>query len=79
MQTTTIQVVLELELLRAADRTARRIKVNRSALIRDALREHLKRLAQKEREKRDREGYRRIPDDPADARAWASVASWPEE
>jgi len=79
MQTTTIQVVLEPELLRAADRTARRIKVNRSALIRDALREHLKRLAQKERERRDREGYRRIPDQPADARAWASVASWPEE
>jgi len=79
MQTATIQVVLEPELLRAADRTARRIKVNRSALIRDALREHLKRLAQKEREGRDREGYRRIPDQPADARAWASVASWPEE
>jgi metal-responsive CopG/Arc/MetJ family transcriptional regulator len=79
MQTATIQVVLEPELLRAADRTARRIKVNRSALIRDALREHLKRLAQKERERRDREGYRRIPDQPADARAWASVASWPEE
>ncbi|PYQ23404.1 MAG: hypothetical protein DMF79_03905 [Acidobacteria bacterium] len=79
MQTATIQVVLEPDLLRAADRTARRIKVNRSALIRDALREHLKRLAQKERERRDREGYRRIPDQPADARAWASVASWPEE
>jgi metal-responsive CopG/Arc/MetJ family transcriptional regulator len=30
----TIQVVLDPELLRAADRTARRIKVNRSALIR---------------------------------------------
>jgi metal-responsive CopG/Arc/MetJ family transcriptional regulator len=79
MQTTTIQVVLGPELLRAADRTARRIKVNRSALIRDALRDHLKRLGNKEREKRDRDGYRRHPDDPAEARAWAAVASWPEE
>ncbi len=76
---TTIQVVLEPELLRAADRTARRIKVNRSALIRDALRDHLKRLATKERERRDRDGYRRHPDDLAEARAWAAVASWPPE
>ena len=40
----TIQVVLEEDLLRAADRAARRVRVNRSALIREALREHLKRI-----------------------------------
>ena len=42
---TTIQVVLEDSLLQAADRAVRRLKVNRSALIRDALREHLRRLS----------------------------------
>ena len=41
----TIQVVLEEKLLRDADRAARRVRVNRSALIREALREHLKRAA----------------------------------
>lgn len=39
----TIQVVLDTKLLQAADRAAKRQKMNRSALIRDALREHLKR------------------------------------
>ena len=56
---TTIQVVLEDSLLQAADRAVRRLKVNRSALIRDALREHLRRLSLHEQERRDREGYAR--------------------
>ena len=40
----TIQVVLDQKLLKAADTAAKREKVNRSALIRKALEEHLKRL-----------------------------------
>ena len=40
----TIQVVLDKELLHATDKVARRLKANRSALVRDALREHLRRL-----------------------------------
>jgi metal-responsive CopG/Arc/MetJ family transcriptional regulator len=55
----TIQVVLDAKLLRAADRAARRAKRNRSALIRDALREHLRRLEIQALEERDREGYRK--------------------
>jgi metal-responsive CopG/Arc/MetJ family transcriptional regulator len=57
----TIQVVIEDALLKATDRAVRRLKVNRSALIRDALREHLKRLGARENERRDREGYARQP------------------
>jgi metal-responsive CopG/Arc/MetJ family transcriptional regulator len=40
----TINVVLDKKLLQAVDREARRRKVSRSALVREALREHLKRL-----------------------------------
>src|SRR5213595_3079127 len=40
-----VQIVLDKKLLRAADEAARRTKRNRSALVRDALREHLRRLA----------------------------------
>jgi hypothetical protein len=40
----TVQIVLDKELLQAADRAALRTKRNRSALVRDALREHLRRL-----------------------------------
>lgn len=72
----TVQVVIGEELLRAADRAARRGRINRSALFRDALREHLRRLRMREREKRDREGYERHPD--AEFAVWEKVAAWPE-
>ena len=75
----TIQVVIEEELLRSADRAASRFKLNRSALIRSALREHLKRLQYLELERREREAYERIPDDPAEFSVWDAVAAWPGE
>jgi Arc/MetJ-type ribon-helix-helix transcriptional regulator len=74
---TTIQVVIEEDLLRSADRVARRLKVNRSALIRDALRGHLQRLRTADLERREREAYERTPDDPAEFAAWDGVAVWP--
>jgi metal-responsive CopG/Arc/MetJ family transcriptional regulator len=66
-------------LLKAADRAARRLKVNRSALIRDALREHLKRLHYGDLERQEREAYERVPDDPAEFAVWDKVAAWPSE
>ena len=75
----TIQVVLEAGLLRATDRAARRKKLNRSALIRDALREHLRRLEIRELEERDRKGYRVIPQDGDEVSGWESEAAWPAE
>ena len=75
----TIQVVLDEELLRAADRAVRKMKVNRSALMRDALREHLRRLDIRTREDRDREGYARQPRDGENLGAWESEAAWPEK
>jgi metal-responsive CopG/Arc/MetJ family transcriptional regulator len=74
----TIQVVLDAELLRAADRAAKQAKVNRSVLVRRALREHLRCLKKHELEARDRRGYQQWPDDPADAADWERVAAWPE-
>ena len=74
----TIQVVLDSELLRAANGAAKRARVNRSALIREALREHLKRLRTREAEAQDRRGYGEHPDAPSDIVAWERVASWPE-
>jgi metal-responsive CopG/Arc/MetJ family transcriptional regulator len=75
----TIQVVLEPDLLRAADRAVRKLKTNRSALFREALRAHLKRLDTHERERRDREGYRRHPDSLDDPAVWDRVADWPDD
>ena len=75
----TIQVVLDSELLKAADRAARRLKTNRSALFRDALRGHLKRLAALDREERDRQGYQKHPEALDQLGVWDQVADWPDE
>lgn len=76
---TTIQVVLEDSLLQATDRAVRQLKVNRSALIRDALREHLKRLSVLEKECRDREGYGKHPTTKSEFGAWDKVTAWPDD
>ena len=74
-----VQVVLDKKLLQAADRAAKRTRRNRSALVRDALREHLRRLEQRASEERDRQGYSRHAQADAEARGWESEATWPEE
>lgn len=75
----TIQIVLDKKLLQAADQAARRTKQNRSALVRDALREHLKRLESRAKERRDREGYSRQPQMADEWLGWEAGAAWPEE
>jgi metal-responsive CopG/Arc/MetJ family transcriptional regulator len=75
----TIQVVLDSKLLRAADVAARRTKLNRSALIREALRAHLKNLEIRQRELRDRQGYEARLGDSGELSAWEAEAIWPEE
>jgi metal-responsive CopG/Arc/MetJ family transcriptional regulator len=75
----TIQVVLDKPLLRATDRVARRRKVNRSALVREALREYLRQLDLQERERRDREGYAHVPVGDETPAAWERAARWPDD
>ena len=76
----TIQVVLDEDLLKAADDVAQRIKLKRSALMRNALREHLKKLHYQELERLEREGYERFPDsEDEDLKGWGEVAAWPPE
>ena len=75
----TIQVVLDSKLLKDTDLAAKRRKVNRSALIRHALQEHLKHLHILELEERDRRGYEARPQTKAEIKAWEDVAAWPED
>ena len=78
-----VQIVLDKKLLHAADKAAKRTRRNRSALVRDALREHLRRLELRASEERDRQGYsRRLQTDAqadAEARGWEAEATWPKE
>ncbi len=67
------------KLLQAADQAAGQTNRNRSALVRDALREHLRRLEARVQEERDRRGYARHPQKTDESRAWEAEAAWPEE
>ena len=73
----TIQVVLDRKLLKATDLAAKRHKVNRSALIRQALERHLKQLRELELEEQDRRGYLAKPQREEEFRIWEDTASWP--
>jgi len=75
----TVQIVLDKKLLAATDRAARRTKRNRSALVRDALREHLRKLEIRAREERDREGYTKHPLRHQESQLWEAEAAWPPE
>ena len=74
-----IQVVLDTKLLHATDRAALRTKRNRSALIREALREYLRSLEIQASEKRDREGYSKQPQAQDESPVWEAEAAWPAE
>lgn len=65
-----IRIVLDEKLLKAADR---------AALVRDALREHLRRLEIKSLEERDRQGYLRTPQSRDESEVWTSETVWPDE
>lgn len=75
----TIQVVLGPKLVRAADQAAKRTGQNRSGLIREALRDHLRRLEIREMEIRDRQGYEAASSLKRDALSWESEAVWPAD
>ena len=73
----TIRIALGEELLGAVDRVARELRLTRSALVRESLRQHLRQLAVLERERSDREGYERKPDRGQDLAARESVIALP--
>jgi Arc/MetJ-type ribon-helix-helix transcriptional regulator len=75
----TIQVVIDDKLLKATDRAAQRTKRNRSELIREALREHLRNLELRALEDRDRQGYSAQRPTPEESVDWETEAAWPAE
>ncbi len=75
----TIQIVLDKKLLQATDRAAKHTRQNRSALVRDAIREHLQQLERRALETRDRDGYTRHPQKIAASEFWEAEAAWPEK
>lgn len=75
----TMRVVPGKKLLQAMDKAARRLKRNRSALVPDALREHLRRLETLALEEQDREGYAKYPQTASEFGRREAEAAWPEK
>ena len=75
----TIQIVIDPELRQAADEASKKRKVNRSALIREALRAHLKKLHIEELEEIERRAYEAHPDSAEEWEVWEREAVWPEK
>ena len=75
----TIQVVLDSKLRQIADRLAKRKKTNRSAIMREALRDYAKREHIREMEERDRRAYEAHPQTEEEIRMWENETAWLEE
>jgi metal-responsive CopG/Arc/MetJ family transcriptional regulator len=75
----TIQIVLDDDALRAADREARRAKMNRSAVFRKALAYYLRRRQLVDLEERHRRGYEAAPVRKGEFDVWDRVLEWPEK
>ena len=75
----TIQVVLDSKLRQIADRLAKRKKVNRSAIMRVALREYAKRELIREMEERDRKGYEAQPETEEELAFGRDETAWLED
>jgi metal-responsive CopG/Arc/MetJ family transcriptional regulator len=74
----TIQVVLDERTLRAADRAAKRVRVNRSALIRAAINHYLRDERARELERRHKSGYERLPVEPGEFDVFDRELVWPK-
>lgn len=75
---TTIQVVMDEELLSAADAEVERRRTNRSALMREALRDYLAKERRLQQEERERLAFLAVPDEDPELEGWTEAAVWPE-
>jgi len=74
----TVQMTLDETLIAEVDRTVRKLRTTRSAFARQALRAALKLLAEREKERRHIEGYRRKPIRRGEFSVWEREQVWPE-
>ena len=75
----TVQIVLDKKLLQAADRAARQTKLNRSALVREALREHLRRMKRGPGKNATERVIFRQAQANDESHLWEMEAAWPAE
>jgi predicted transcriptional regulator len=77
--TKTIQMTLDESLLARVDEMVETLDTTRSAFIRRALEEELRRQHILELERRDREGYAKDPEQPGEFDVWHAEQAWGDE
>ena len=75
----TIQVIIDEELLAKVDEVVQAKGTNRSAFIREALAEALRRYRIAQMEKQDAASYARHPAEPVEFQIWESEQAWGDE
>jgi metal-responsive CopG/Arc/MetJ family transcriptional regulator len=69
-----VKISIDKELLQAADGVAKRAKQSRSALVRDAVRAHLRGLEIRASEERERVAYAKHPQSVEESLFWQAQA-----
>ena len=72
----TVQMTLDESLVQEVDRAAQTLGTTRSAFTRDALREALERLRERDLERRHRAGYEKKPVQPGEFSDWEDEQVW---
>lgn len=72
----TVQMTLDDSLVAEVDRAAEALGTTRSAFTRDALRDALVKIRERELERRHRAGYERIPVAPGEFSDWEEEQAW---
>ena len=73
---TTIQMTLEEDLLDELDRTVKKMRTTRSALIRESIKQHLKSLHIRQLEAKHRAGYSAHPVKRGEFDGWETEQRW---
>ncbi len=72
----TIQMTIDDSLLEEVDSTSARLGMNRSAFIREALRQAMERFRMTELERKHAAGYSRFPIEPGEFDVWEAEQAW---
>jgi metal-responsive CopG/Arc/MetJ family transcriptional regulator len=74
-----IQVMMDERLLKAVDSEAKRLRSDRSKLIRLALARYLTEARRRSLEEQDRQGYVKRPQRRDETDPWLEIQAWPED
>jgi metal-responsive CopG/Arc/MetJ family transcriptional regulator len=76
-----VQILMDERLIREADREAKRLHVDRSKLMRTALKQFLRELRTRSLEEQYRRGYESevLPSEDEEVEQWENAQDWPKD